>query len=120
MTEQNTLFDGKPEWFRGYAFSLAEYIVRNDRVFEMGVNTYGLVPTLLSKHITDECTIADVWNIDEYATTESVHSSFDSSAVAGMVELTVVIDCACGRFKKAGVMVESTITDVLAQAFRAE
>jgi hypothetical protein len=109
----NTYFDGKPAWFRGYAETIALYVVSNDREYDI---TAGKVdPTKLSVHFAD-CGIQEVWDTDEEMGMEDVFDSFDSRETAACY-VSATVSCCCGKYERSRVSVNGTVSEIFSAMF---
>lgn len=118
---ENEFLDGKPEWFRGYAQTVAEYVVKREYVLKPGVVTYGWggekVLSDFSKHMTDECSVGEVWDVYDQAEAQHVFDSFDPDRSEPVVYVSATVDCACGEYKKKSVEIQTTMSEAISGAF---
>ena len=110
-TEKNTYFDDKPEWFRGYAMTIAQFLVDGDRTVD---GSFMTKPSDIAVHMTD-CSIAEVWDVDEESSMEHSYDTFGDGAYA-TVFVSVSFSCACGKYHRERLSINSTLSDVISSA----
>lgn len=112
MTDKD-FFEGKPEWFKGYAETVAAYVVRRDTV---SPQPWVIEPSPLSKHITDECKIFTIHDLSEDVEAFYEFDSFgDGERHDCFIKVTV--SCECGKFAKASASVQSTVDEAISSMF---
>jgi len=107
----NTYFEGKPEWFRGYAETIAGYVIANNRVSD---GAYSVVASPLSKHVAD-CGIAEIWNTDEETSMESSFDTFGNGDYASCF-VSATVSCNCGEYSRVSASVQTTIAEIISSA----
>jgi len=107
----NKFFNAKPEWFKGYATAVAEYLVANDRI-SGPVIAWETVPSPLASHFAN-CEIAEILDIEEDLGLESIHDSFDYNASGPVCFVSTNVTCACGAYVNKRVATSGTLSELI-------
>ena len=113
--EENTYFQGKPEWFRDYAFRIADAVVKQDTEFVGFFQPRKR--TERSLHI-EKCGISDVWSVYEDIESEYVFNTFDADAQSHNINTSVILSCNCGTYSRDKIQVESDMAELVESMFR--
>ena len=105
-------FEGKPDWFRGYAETIATYVVGNARVQD---GPYGTKRSDVSVHF-DACKIAEIHDVDESAESGYAFDSFGDGSYPAIF-VTARVTCECGEIKNVTASAESNIAEIISSAF---
>ena len=109
--DSNKFFENKPEWFKGYATAIAEYLVANDRI-NGPIIAWETVPSPLAEHFAT-CSIVENLDIDESLDVESIHDSFDYNASGPVCFVSTNVTCACGAYVNKRVATSGTLSDLI-------
>jgi hypothetical protein len=112
--DKNEFFNDKPEWFKGYATTIANYLVLRDRVT---MDKYGRSDrSSLSIHF-DTCAVAEIFDMDEMLDSDSMYDSYGDFQSSPICFVSARVDCECGEYKNARVSKTGTIAETIAEAF---
>ena len=113
--EVNTYFDGKPDWFRGYAETIAKYVVENQLTVEDG-RPFMPVQSPMSTHFST-CGIGEIWDTDEETSMESSFQTFGNGDYAASF-VSATVSCKCGEYHRVAASVSSNISDIISSTLR--
>ncbi len=109
MTNDTTLFEGKPDWYKGYALSIAEYVVTSEL---STVRSYGAQYSTLAKHMRS-CKIETLWSLDDEVSAFTESDSYDFTYASLEASVSVRFTCACGEYANAKAEVQDSLGNVI-------
>ncbi len=114
----NPFFEGTPDWFPGYAKTIAEYVTHQEQRRDPS-SRYKKIPGELAQHFIDtECQIETIHNVEEKVSAYSYVNSYDNVESEVDCSTSANVTCACGKFKNYHASVDSTLENTMSSAFQ--